>query len=95
MTECQAGTEGLGEVGEDGKKGRGRLESGGNVLQGDEIGGVHIWIGDLGPIGGNGENSGRYSHRFSEKNYRKVGVVEFGWYMVYSIGAGSAGSGRN
>ena len=40
--EFQAGAEGIEEIREDSTKGRGRLQSGGNVLQGGGTGGALI-----------------------------------------------------
>ena len=45
--------EGLGEIGEDAKKGRGGPQSGGKFLQGGDTDRAPIWIGDLGIITGN------------------------------------------
>ena len=61
--EPQASAEGLGEVGEFDRKGRGRPKSGGNVLQGGDTGGNPLWIIDLGTFGGNGEDSEGATHR--------------------------------
>ena len=48
--EYQASEEGLEEVEEDIRKGRGGLQSGGNVLQGGDIGSSTFWIGYLGTL---------------------------------------------
>ena len=52
----QADAEGLGNIGEDSKKGRVGPQSVGNVLQGNDTGGAHIWLGDLVNIGSNVED---------------------------------------
>ena len=49
----------------------------------------------MGPVGGNGDNGGRDTHRFSDTNHIKVGASEGGRYVVYTKGRGSAGSSGN
>ena len=68
------GVEGLGEIGEDANKVRRGIHSGGNVLQGGGTGGDPISLGDLGPVGGNGKNSGMDTHPVYEKNHGKTGA---------------------
>ena len=65
--ECQAGAEGLEEVGEYANKGRGGTQIGGNVLQGGDTGSTHTWFGDLGLICGGGEDVGQDTPQVSEK----------------------------
>ena len=65
----------MGEVGGDGNKGRGKTQSGGNILQVCDTGGDTVWLGELGPIDGNVESGGRDSHRISEKNRGKSGAA--------------------
>ena len=60
MTEYKAGAEGLGGGGEYFKNGRGRLQSGSNVIQEGDTGGATIWIVVLSPIDGNRGNHRRY-----------------------------------
>ena len=64
--EHQVGTEYLGGIGQDSAKGKGRHKSVGNVLYGGGIGsgsgGAIVWIGVLGPVNINRQNSVRGSH---------------------------------
>ena len=85
----------MGYIREDAKKGRVGIQIGGNVLQGVGIGGSPVWIGVLGPIGGNGENCVRDTHRISEINHRELAAVEDERYVVYTKGGGSVGRAMN
>ena len=49
-----------------------------------------IWLVDLGPICGDGEDSGRDAHRFSEKNHGEAGAAEGEWDVGYPQGGISA-----
>ena len=42
--------------------GRGRTQGVGNVLQGGDAGNSTVWVRDVGPFGGNGEEGGKDSH---------------------------------
>ena len=52
---------------------------------------VILFFGDLGAIGGNGDNGRRDSHRLYEKNHGEAGAVEGGWDVVYYRVRGIAG----
>ena len=52
----------LGETGGTAPTGRGRTEGVGNFLQGGGAGNYTVWVGDVGPFGGNGEEGGRDTH---------------------------------
>ena len=77
------------------KKGSGGLQSGVNVIQSGGTCAALIWIGLLGPVVGNGENSGRYTHQISKKNHRKMGVEEGRRCGGYTKGGVSEVSGWN
>ena len=38
-----------------------------------------VWIGDLGSIGVNVENGGRDTHRISDTNHGKAGILDGVW----------------
>ena len=59
----------LGRLGGFAKKGRGGPQSVRHVLQGGDIGGTSLWLGQLGNIGGNGEDGGGDAHRVSDTNH--------------------------
>ena len=80
----------MGEVGEVAKKIMGGPQSGGNVPQGGDTGGTPIWLVDLGPICGDGEDSGGYAHQFSETNHGEAVTAEVGWGVGYPQGGISA-----
>ena len=86
----KAGTEGMGDVGEVSKKVIGGPQSGGNVPHGGDTGGTPIWLVDLGPIGGNGEDSGGYSHQVTETNHGEAVTAEGVWDVGYPQGGSSA-----
>ena len=94
-TERRSGAEGLGEVGGVANKGRGGPQSGGNILQGGNTGGTPIWPEYLVTVGGNGEDGVWDSHWVSETNHGEAGTAEVIWYVGYSQGGNSAGSGGN
>ena len=50
---------GHGEIGDTTPLGRVRPQGGGNVLQGGGAGSTIVWVGYVGPFGGNGEEGGR------------------------------------
>ena len=56
-----------------------------------DIGGALIQIVFLGPVNGNGENSGRDTQWVSETNPGEAGAVEGRREVVYTGGGGSAG----
>ena len=93
--ERQLGIDCLGVIGGGAKKGSGGIQSGVNVIQGGGTCGALIWIGLLGPVVGNGENSGRYTHQISKKNLRKTGAEEGGRCRGYTKGGVSEVSGWN
>ena len=74
--EVEAGAEGLGEVREVANMGRGGTQIGGNILLGVDTGGNTLWLGDLGTIGGDGEDGGGDAHQVSEKIHREAGAEE-------------------
>ena len=45
-------------------------------------------------VDGNGDNSGRDTHRVTVKNHGGAGVLEGGWNVVYTSGGGSAEIGQ-
>ena len=91
--EFQAGEEGLGEVGEVAKKGRGGLKSGRNDLKGGDTGGTTIWLGVLGTFAGNGEDGGGDTHCVYEKNHGEAGLAEVRWDVGDYQGRSSTVSG--
>ena len=56
---CKVGMEGTGDTA---TTGRGRIQGVKNVQQGGGAGNTTIWVGDVGPFGGNGEEGGKDSH---------------------------------
>ena len=53
---------GMGDNGDTAQSGRGRLQGGGNVLQGGGAGGPYVWVGDVGPFCVNIEEGGMDAH---------------------------------
>ena len=64
-------------------------------MQGGDIGGNPILIGDLGPIGDNGEDVRGDAPRISEKNNGEAVAAKGRRDMGYSQGGISLGSGGN
>ena len=94
-TEQKAGEGGLGEIGQDDAKRRGRHQSVCNVLQGGGPGGDTFWLIVLGSVGRNGENGGRGAHWFPAPNHGEVGAAEHGWDAGDTGGSGSTGSRKD
>ena len=53
---------GLGDTGDTAPTGRGRTQGVGNFLQGGGSENSTVWVGDVGPFGGNGEEGGGDTH---------------------------------
>ena len=67
---------GLGETGETALTGRGRPQGGGNVLQSGGSSNITVWLGDVGPYGGNGEEGRRVTHRLPQIDHGEASALD-------------------
>ena len=91
----QANKDGLGEVVEYVKKGRGGSQVSSNVTQVCGTGSANFWLGDLGTFGSDGEEVGGHKHRFYEEDHGETGAAEGRHEMGDTQGISSAGSVGN
>ena len=74
LVERKTDVEGIGDIGKYATKSRGADQSGGDILYGGGTCGAFIQLVVLGPVDGNGENSGRDKHRVPVINHGEAGA---------------------
>ena len=85
----------LGKDGDTANTRRGGPQGVGNVLQGGGTSDITVWLGYLGPFGGNSEEGIRSTHGFSQIDHGEAILADSRRYMGDIRGGIGAGSGGN